>query len=482
MLDAGRPDAVAKQRGRGAMTARERITALLDEGSEFLEYGALARPIDPRLEAPAEGVVAGTGLLHGQTVVVLSYDYTAMGGSQGPLGHIKLDRIFGVARARQCPVVIISEGGGARSQEMTYVVRSHDDFRKLVRLSGKVPVVGIAPGRAFAGHANLLGMTDAIIATRDAAIGIAGPPLVKSAVGTDLTPEEIGRVEVHEKAGTVDVTVDDDGAALDVAREYLAYFMHPRLPHDGKDDPVVADLLRELVPANPRQAFDGRRLVELVADPGTMLELRPRFGGAAVTALTRIGGRSVGVIATNPMVQAGSINADTADKIARFIRLCDSHGIALLFLCDSPGFLVGPQAEEQALIRHSTRVLMALGAARVPLLTVIVRRSYGLAYLAMGALSWEPIFHAVWPSAEFGAMGLSGASAIRAQSSAPGADVPREEVLGALSEHGSAFRMAERLQTDDAIDPGDTRRLLIQALTDAPTFVTEEIHRPIDSW
>jgi acetyl-CoA carboxylase carboxyltransferase component len=223
-------------------------------------------------------------------------------------------------------------------------------------------------------------------------------------------------------------------------------------------------------------------LVDLLADPGTMLELRPRFAGAATTALARIGGRAVGVLANNPMVKAGSIDSDASDKFARFIRLCDAFGLPLLFLCDSPGFLIGPQAEQQALIRHSSRMLFALAAARVPILSIVVRRAYGLAYFVMGSTSWDPLFHALWPTAEYGAMGLQGASAITASSSASTTDKSQEEIHDELAEFGGAFRMAERLQTDDVIDPADSRRLLIQALTDAPAYVSEERFAQIDPW
>jgi len=483
LTDEGRPKAVAKQRARNSLTARERVTLLLDEGAEFLEYGALARPMSPDLEAPAEGVVVGTGMMHGHTVGVISYDYTSLGGSQGPLGHQKLDRVLGIATARQCPVVLIAEGGGGRAQEMGVVRPAPDDFRKLARLSGRVPIVAIAPGRAFAGHANLLGMADVIIAVRSAVIGIAGPPLVKAAMGIDQTPEDIGAVEIHERVGTVDVTVDDDVQAIETARHYLDLLMHPDVLVEDVEDPEVPELLRTVVPENPRQAFDVRAVIDLLADPGTVLELRASFAGAAVTTLGRIGGRSVGFVANNSVVRAGSIDSDAADKMARFIRLCDAFGLPLVFLCDSPGFLIGRDAEEEALIRHSSRMMFALAAATVPLLTVIVRRAYGLAYMVMGSQSWDPLFHVLWPTAEYGAMGLQGGAAITAGSSTSGNGArATDDIVAELEEFGSAFRMAERLQTDDVVDPGDTRRLLINALADAPVRVTQERWHQIDPW
>jgi acetyl-CoA carboxylase carboxyltransferase component len=481
ILDGGRPEAVEQQHRRGSLTARERIAALLDPGAGFLEYGALAQPPTPGLDAPAEGVVVGTGPIHGHTVAVVSYDRTALGGSQGPQGHQKLDRIFTVATAHQCPVVLILEGGGARSQEMA-IPRPHpDDFRKLARLSGRVPLVAVVPGRAFAGHANLAGMADVIVARRDAALGIAGPPLVKYAVGAELTPEQIGPISLHESVGTVDIAVDDDHAALEVARDYLDLLLEPELPFEWAEDPAVVEELRTIVPENPRRAFDARRLIELLADPHTPLELRPAFGGAALTSLARIDGRTVGVVANNSMVGAGAIDRDAADKIARFVRLCDTFGVPLVFLCDSPGFLVGPEAEQQALVRHSARILLALAGARVPLLSVVVRRAYGLAYMAMGSLSWDPLFHAVWPTAEYGAMGLRGASAITSGSSTADSS-SEDDILGELQQFGSAFRMAERLQTDDVIDPGTTRHLLAEALAGAPRFTTEERWSQLDPW
>ena len=484
LYDESRPEAVAKQRARSSLTARERVTLLLDEGAELLEYGALARPMSPDLVAPAEGVVVGTGMLHGRTVGVISYDYTALGGSQGPLGHQKLDRVLGIATARQCPVVLIAEGGGGRAQEMGVIRPAPDDFRKLARLSGQVPIVGIAPGRAFAGHANLLGMADVIIAVRTAVIGIAGPPLVKAATGIDHTPEDIGAVEIHERAGTVDVTVNGDAEAIEVARHYLDLLMHPDVLVEDDEDPDLAERLRAAVPANPRQAFDVRDVIDLLADPDTVLELRPRFAGAAVTALGRLGGKTVGFVANNSIVRAGAIDSDAADKMARFIRLCDAFGVPLVFLCDSPGFLIGREAEEEALIRHSSRMMFALAAATVPLLSVIVRRAYGLAYMVMGSLSWDPFFHALWPTAEYGAMGLRGGASIAtsASTSSNGAARSEDDIVAELEDFGSAFRMAERLQTDDVIDPGETRRLLINALADAPVRITPERWHQIDPW
>ncbi|HEY1278514.1 MAG TPA: carboxyl transferase domain-containing protein, partial [Acidimicrobiales bacterium] len=418
-LDEARSDAVARQHARGRWTARERLAAFCDGGS-LVEYGRLVRPKSKRLDGVADGLVMGHATVDGLPVCVLSYDYTVHAGTQSPRNHHKIDRMLDLAEQHQWPVVIWSEGGGARPHELSYdgVIET---FVTLARLSGLVPTVSIVPGRAFAGHANIAGLVDVTIGTRDACMGMAGPRLVEAATGESMTPEELGPMELHEKTGVIDLLVDDEEAAIRAARHYLSFFRGPTTAGTGPD----VTKLRDVVPENPRRAYDVRDVIRHFADVESMLELRPRFAAAAVTALARIGGRPVGIVANQPMVLAGAIDAGAADKIARFISLCDAYDLPLVFLCDTPGFLVGHRVEQTGLVRHSVRTILALANATVPVLTVVLRKGYGLGYYAMGSDAFRPALLVAWPSAEFGGMGLEGAVDImygRELESTPDAD------------------------------------------------------------
>ncbi len=395
--DAGRPDAVAKQHGRGCLTARERLATLLDAGS-FVEYGMLARPAHPELEGPADGIVVGVGALRGRPLVVVSYDYTVHAGSQGHVSHLKIDRVFELAQTHGWPVAIFSEGGGARAQELGIGFgRGARTFVSLARLSGRVPRVCAVVGPAFAGHANLAGLCDFVVATSSATMGMAGPPLVEAATGERLRPEEIGPVTLHAEAGAVDLVVDDDVAATAALQRYLAYF-EGRVP--SSPPPSPSEVLRRIVPENPRQAYDVRKVIAALADTEGVMELRAAFARSIVTALARIDGWPVGVIASQPMVMAGAIDAAASDKIVRFVSLCDAFGLPLVFLVDTPGFMVGRPAEATALVRHSARVIHALAHATTPVLTVVLRKAYGLGYYALGSPPFDPTLVLAWPTAE----------------------------------------------------------------------------------
>ncbi|MBI3825904.1 MAG: biotin carboxylase [Candidatus Rokubacteria bacterium] len=483
LLDAGRPDAVERQHRRGALTARERIARLLDATS-FVEYGLLARPAHPDLDGPADGIVTGVGTLRGRPLAVVSYDYTVLGASQGHVSHLKIDRILALAASRAWPVAIFSEGGGARAQELGIGFgTSARTFVSLARLSGQVPVVCAVVGPAFAGHANLAGLCDLVVATRRATMGMAGPPLVESATGERLSPEQIGPVEVHARAGAVDLLVEDDARAVDALRTYLAFFEGRGHP---VDPPVPRDALRTLVPGAARQAYDVRKVITALADADSAMELRAEFARNVVTALARIDGRPVGLVASQPMVMAGAIDANASDKIARFVQLCDAFGLPLVFLVDTPGFMVGPQVETTALVRHSARVIHALARASAPILTVVLRKAYGLGYYAMGSPPFDPVLAVAWPGAEFGGMGLEGAVNIlhRDEIEATGAprDVRRAHTERLRQDH-TARALAGRFRLDDVIDPADTRDILARALAVAPAARTPRAdRRGIDPW
>jgi acetyl-CoA carboxylase carboxyltransferase component len=459
VLDAGRPEAVEKQRRRGQLTARERITRLLDPGSELTEIGALARPANPQLVAAADAVVVGLGEVHGRMSAVIAYDYTALGGTQGHNNHAKTTRLLRLAQRYGTPVFVLSEGGGARTSELTYFRDGPSapggDFELLARLSGRVPLVGVAMGRAFAGHAILLAECDTVIATAASAIGVAGPPLVKASTGQELSPEEIGAASIHEQAGAVERLAANDDDALALARDYARFFVEPVVPATSGAGTSAA--LRELASApGPR---DAHRLVELLADPGSSFELRPTWAREVMTSLARLEGRAVGVIASDPAVDDGRLTSDGCDKAARFAALCDAFDLPLLILVDSAGPARGAGAGS-ALVRHAARVSTALSTLTVPVMTVITGQVGGIAQVILGGFgrTLEGGPHLMWPTASVSGLGIA-----------------------AGSPHGTPIGLAEGFLTDDVIDPGRTRDLAVRLLHgghERPRLT----RTPIDPW
>jgi acetyl-CoA carboxylase carboxyltransferase component len=484
-LDAARPDAVAKRRKTGHWTARENIDHFLDADS-FLEYGQLARPAMRSMSGPADGFIMGTGTVDGQRVAVAAYDYTVYVGTQSFINHAKIDRFLRIVHDLRLPFVIWAEGGGWRPHETNMAHRDHvETFVLLARLSGLVPTVAIVAGRTFAGNANIVGLCDVAIATPKIAMGMAGPALVEAALGQKLTPEELGPAEVHQRSGAIDILVDDEKAAGEAARKYLSYFRGPGVA--GQEPNVIA--LRDLIPESMRRAYDVRAAIAGIADLGSIQELRPRFAGGVVTALIKVGGCPIGVIANQPMVRAGAMDTPVCDKISRFIQLCDAHDIPMLVLCDTPGLMIGPDAEATALVKHSARILTALANATVPFMAVVLRKAYGLGYQVLAAMPLSPTIVVAWPTAEFGMMGTEGAAKItnRRELDALPDDAARAKLEAKLSresrERNDALEVASRYEYDDVIDPAETRDVVLKFLTSlppAPPRVGRK--RFIDNW
>ena len=396
-LDANRPQAVAKRHALGLRTARENIADLCDDGS-FLEYGALAvaaqrsRRSEEDLvrNTPADGMVTGVGTINAalfggvaSRAAVMSYDATVLAGTQGMRNHQKTDRLLGVALQGRLPVVLFAEGGGGRpgDVDMPVVAGLHvASFAAFARLNGRVPVLGIVAGRCFAGNAALLGCCDVVIATRDSNIGMGGPAMVEGGGLGVFRPEQIGPSDVQHANGVIDLLVDDEAQAVRVARQYLAFFQGQVA--DWLAPP--AEALRQVVPENRLRVYDTRLALAGVADAGSLLELRTGFGVGIHTALARIEGRPVGLLANNPLHLGGAIDADAADKAARFMQLCSAHGLPLVSLVDTPGFMVGPDTEAQAQVRHVSRMFIASAHLRVPFVAVVLRKGYGL-----GAWPWR---------------------------------------------------------------------------------------------
>jgi acetyl-CoA carboxylase carboxyltransferase component len=488
VLDAGRPEAVDRRHASGRRTARENIDDLCDPGS-FTEYGSYAvaaqrarRPLEELIErTPADGLVAGVGRVNGSRIVaersscaVLSYDYTVLAGTQGQQNHRKKDRMFELIERLRLPVVLFAEGGGGRPGDTDYAVITGLDtmaFALFGRLSGLVPLVGIGSGWCFAGNAALLGCCDVIIATKDASIGMGGPAMIEGGGLGTFRPEEVGPMATQVPNGVVDLLAEDDADAVALAKQYLSYFQ------GAIDEWSCADqrLLRSCIPEERLRVYDVRQVVTTLADTGTVLELREGFAKGMVTALIRIEGRPVGVVANDPAHLGGAIDSDGADKAARFLQLCDAHDLPILFLCDTPGFMVGPEAEQTGQVRHFSRLFVIGASLTVPFFTIVLRKGYGLGSQAMAGGSFRaPIFTVAWPSGEFGGMGLEGAVRLgfRRELEAVGDPDAREALFQSMVDrayqHGKALNVATAFEIDDVIDPVDSRRRIVEALRSAP--------------
>ena len=484
-LDDARPDAVEKRRARGRRTVRENINDFLDRGS-FTEYGRLTKPARDDMTGAADGIVMGTGQVGGRPVAVLAYDYTVHAGTQSLHNHKKSDRIYKLAADHRWPMISWLEGGGARPHDIPVRFSAETDtFVNFARLSGLVPTIGIVTGNCFAGNANLAGMCDILIATDSAVIGMAGPALVAQALGFTPRPEEIGPVDVHIQAGVVDILCKTDQEAVALARQALGYFQGATAPGAAPD----VTRLRDIVPEDPMQGYNVRRVLEHLFDVGSILELRPRFGGGVVTAFARIEGMPVGVLANQPAFLGGAIDSPASDKAARFIQLCDAHDIPMVLLDDTPGLMVGPEVEKTGLVRHSARILIAIANATTPFMTVVMRKAYGLGYYVLGSKALDPALLVAWPTAEFGGMGLEGAAAIiwKKELEAIGDEAARrafhQEKTDWLMRMNTAEEVAGRFEYDDVIDPAETRAFLARTLRALPRPRPRDGRkRTVDAW
>lgn len=501
-LDASRPEALAKRHELGLRSARENIADLCDPDS-FVEYGALAVAAqrsrrsedDLQRNTPADGMVTGIGNINqaqfgpaATRAVVLAYDASVLAGTQGIRNHQKTDRLLSLALQQQLPVVLFAEGGGGRPGDidMPIVAGLHvATFASFARLNGRVPVLAIVAGRCFAGNAALAGCADVIIATRGSNLGMGGPAMVEGGGLGLFRPEQIGPSTVQHANGVIDVLVDDEAAAVAVARHYLSFFQGRLTAGAAAPDPLV---LRTLVPENRLRVYDSRAAIHGVADVDSVLLLREGFGAGIHTALGRIGGQPLGILANNPLHLGGAIDAAAADKAARFLQLCNSHGLPVLSLVDTPGFMVGPETEAQAQVRHVSRLFIAAAHLRVPFFSVVLRKGYGLGAMAMCAGGFHaPQFTVAWPTGEFGAMGLEGAvrlgyrKELAAQPEGPAREALFEQLLAQEYAKGSALNMAATLEIDAVIDPAETRDWVLKGLQAQPAL-TSGARLAIDSW
>ncbi len=487
-LDAARPDAVARRRKTGQRTARENVNDLCDADS-FIEYGALTyaaqreRYSIEELQriSPADGLITGIGAINSALFddskarcMVLAYDYTVFAGTQGTMNHHKIDRMLQLAEQWQLPIVLFGEGGGGRPGDIenhTVAMLNTTTFMHYAKLSGLVPRVCIVSGRSFAGNAALVGCSDVIIATANATVGMGGPAMVEGGGLGVFPPEQIGPASVQGPNGVFDIVVKDEAAAVAASKQYLSYFQGATAEFSCSDQ----RLLRQMIPENRLRVYDIRKVIDALADAGSVLELRREFGVGIITAFIRIEGRPMGLLANNPAHMGGAIDADAADKSARFMQLCDAFDIPMLSLCDTPGFMVGPDAEKTAMVRHVSRIFVVAASITVPFFSIVLRKGYGLGSIAMTGGSFHaPFFTVSWPSGEFGAMGIEGAAKLGYRKELEAISDPAqrqalfEKLVAASYEKGKAISMASYLEIDDVIDPAESRKWIARGLRSLP--------------
>jgi acetyl/propionyl-CoA carboxylase alpha subunit len=500
--DENRPDATARRRKTNQRTARENVADLVDPGS-FIEYGALAfaaqkkrRTLDDLVRnTPGDGIITGIGTINASAfgeerarAAVIAYDYTVLAGTQGAMNHRKKDRLLKVAEDSRLPVVLFTEGGGGRPGDTDFPGVAGLDtptFRQYAKLSGSVPRVGINSGRCFAGNAALLGCSDVVIATANSNIGMGGPAMIEGGGLGIYTPDEVGPMSVQVPNGVVDIAVADEADAVAAAKKYLSYFQGSLSQWSAADQKT----LRHLIPENRLRVYDILKVIAALADSDSVLELRPEFAPGMITALVRIEGHAFGLIANNPMFLAGAIDAPGADKAARFLQLCDAFALPVVSLCDTPGFMVGPEAEKSSLVRRTSRMFVVGGTMTTARVTIVLRKGYGLGAQAMAGGSFHaPFFIVSWPTGEFGGMGLEGAVRLGFRKELEAEPTPEmrealfKEKVAQSYARGKAINMAAYLEIDDVIDPADTRRWLMRGLKSLRPRAGRASHGFVDTW
>ena len=503
-LDENRPEAVAKRRKTNHRTARENLDDLCDEGT-FVEYGSLTiaaqrrrRSVDDLMRNTAgDGMVTGIGSVNGDLFpdrdtqcVVMSYDYMVLAGTQGLQNHRKKDRMFEIAEKLKLPILLIAEGGGGRPGDTDGAGIAGLDclaFQLYAEMSGLVPRIGITTGRCFAGNAVLLGCSDIVIATKDSNIGIGGPAMIEGGGLGIFTPDEVGPMSVQVPNGVVDIAVEDEAEAMQMAKKLLSYFQGP-LPDWECDDQRK---LRFSVPENRLRVYDVREIIDTIADKDSVLELRPHFGVGMITAFIRVEGQPMGLIANDPTHLSGAIDSDGADKAARFMQLCDAFDLPIVSLVDCPGIMVGPEIEKTALVRHASRVFVTCTSLTVPLFAFVLRKGYGLGAQAMTGGGFKAsAFTVTWPTGEFGGMGLEGAvklgyrKELEAIEDTEARKEEYEKRVAQMYDRGKAVNFATAFEIDEVIDPKDTRHWIMAGFKSTPKPVPREgKKRPfIDTW
>ena len=469
----------SKRHAKGMLSARERVDLLFDDDT-FFELAPLARESDLAHntkpgETPRDGIVVGYGKVNGRMVGVAAYDIEFRGGSMGKICEWKFNRLKRLIEEQGFPLVILSEGTGARLEEEVSSQGAYDNpqFANLSALSGYVPIVVAVMGVCVGGHANLTALGDFVPMTKSSSMMIAGPPLLLSKMGIDTTLEELGGAKKHvEQSGMGDLLVEDDEACIASIKEFLAYLpnncneLPPTRPSEDRADRRCDELL-EVVPADLRFAYDIKKVVRSLVDDGEFFEFKPSFGQNVVTCLAHLNGRSVGVIANQPNHMSGTLDIKACQKICRFINFCDVYGIALVFLQDIPGYYPGPQSELDGIIRWSTRLLYEIEHSTVPRLTVMLRKAFGLAHYGMNSLGMKPDLLVAWPMASFSAISPDDAVQImfgKQLAKMEDGEERKQELIEEFRAKTNILPAAQAALVDDVIDPADTRKILIQGL------------------
>jgi methylmalonyl-CoA decarboxylase subunit alpha len=476
----GGPERVERQHAAGKLTARERIDLLVDAGT-WVELGAQAgihhsvRGLEGR-EAPADGVVTGYGKVDGRLCAVAAYDFTVMAGSMGTTGELKVGRLRELALTKRIPFVWLLDSAGARIQEAvgSLFAGSGHLFREEVVMSGVVPQVAALMGPCAAGTAYIPGLADFVPMVKGrGSMALAGPHLVRAAIGEDVTQEELGGSRVHcRRSGVGDLEVADDAECLERIRAYLSYFP----AHNGEPPPVRPahdpvergdEGLLDVIPDSNRLPYDMYEVIARIVDDGEWFDLKPQWGRTVITCLARFGGRPAGIVASQPRQLGGILDNDSADKAARFVNLCNAFGIPLVFLQDVPGFMVGTKVEQAGIIRHGAKMLHAVAAATVPKVTVVLRKAYGAGYYVMCGRAYEPDVIVAWPTAEISVMGAEGAVEIVFRRQVEESEDPertRAELIASYRELIDVYVAAQNDMVDDVIDPRETRPTICRAL------------------
>jgi len=479
----GGEERIAKQHGRGKLTARERLARFFDDG-DFVEVGIHGTQMGAAAsdKPPADAVVCGWGKVAGRYVACAAYDFTVKGGSIGFTGETKVTRMRELALRCRMPMVWFVDSAGARidpkassdPDQISLFAGTGHLFREEVIMSGVVPLVSAMVGPGAAGTAYIPGLADFVPMVKErSSMALGGPPLVKAVTGQEVSEQDLGGSKVHcEKSGVGDVEVEDDDACIAVVKEYLSFMPQ----HSGELPPVIEstdpidradDSLLDLVPESPRQPYDMYKVIEAVADHGKILDIKPKWARSLITCLARFGGRPAGIVANNPRQMGGILNSDTSDKAAHFIQICDAFNIPLVFLMDVPGFMVGSQVEQRGIIRHGAKMLHAMASATVPKLTVVTRKGYGAGYYVMAGRAFEPDLLLAWPGAEISVMGAEGMVGIAAPKLFRGFEPTpevRKQVVDMIQKHIDIYKVGGWGLIDDVIDPRETRRMLCLGL------------------
>ncbi len=493
VLKMGGERRVARQHERGKLDVRQRIEYLFDDGS-FTEFGQHAffhsngKPVaQSDVRTPADGVVTGFGKIRGRTAVCAAYDFTVLGGSIGDVSELKVTRAREFALKNRVPMIWLIDSAGARvhggsgidGDQISLFANSGYLFREQVIMSGVVPQVAAMVGPGAAGTAYIPGLADYVPMVRGtSSMALGGPPLVKAAVGEDIDEESLGGAKVHNReSGVADQMYKTDEECLDSIKEYLSYFPQSceELPPEvvqaadsARDEGgEIRETLLDVLPESRRRAYDMHDIIEAIADGGEHFEMKPKFARNIITTLARIGGRSVGIVANNPKVLGGVLDNDSADKAARFINLCDSFNIPLVFLQDVPGFMIGSKVEKKGIIRHGAKMLYQVASATVPKITVIVRKAYGAGYYVMCGKAYEPDLIVAWPTAEISVMGAEGMVSIFARKMLdqnPNAEEMKKQLVAAIEPYIDIYKVAGRGLIDEVIDPRETRDYILAGL------------------